>query len=152
MTVQHNDLHTDNVFAGPGAAPGSAPPGLRIFNWADAVISHPFICLGRAGRIGLENDEGEIDNTASVDPAVLRDAYLRCWLPTAQQEIPAEFRRSAEPAEALSNIALAASWLRLRPGLNPEFSGYFAEFVSGYADQAARLAAAGSSGILGTGN
>ncbi|KAA8877429.1 hypothetical protein F3087_44285 [Nocardia colli] len=37
LTIEHNDVHTDNVFA--GATPGTG----RLFDWGDAVITHPFL-------------------------------------------------------------------------------------------------------------
>ncbi|WP_405162171.1 aminoglycoside phosphotransferase family protein [Nocardia sp. NBC_01499] len=37
ITLEHNDVHPDNVFA--GATPGTG----RLFDWGDAVITHPFL-------------------------------------------------------------------------------------------------------------
>ncbi|QBS43979.1 phosphotransferase [Nocardia sp. CS682] len=37
LSLEHNDVHPDNVFA--GATPGSG----RFFDWGDAVITHPFL-------------------------------------------------------------------------------------------------------------
>ncbi|PXX62160.1 phosphotransferase family enzyme [Nocardia tenerifensis] len=37
LSLEHNDVHTGNVFA--GATPGTG----RLFDWGDAVITHPFL-------------------------------------------------------------------------------------------------------------
>ncbi|MFG1792030.1 phosphotransferase [Nocardia sp. NPDC049149] len=37
LTLEHNDVHTDNVFT--GATPGHG----RLFDWGDAVLTHPLL-------------------------------------------------------------------------------------------------------------
>ena len=66
-SVQHDDLHDSNVFAGPP---------LRIFDWGDAVVGHPFGTLlvtlrVVAERVGLGFGAPELLR--------LRDAYLEPW-------------------------------------------------------------------------
>jgi len=69
-TVQHDDLHMANVYA--------RGRRLRVLDWGDASISHPFASLlvtfrfiGRAARLPPQ------------DPRFtrLRDAYLEAWGP-----------------------------------------------------------------------
>lgn len=62
ITIEHNDVHPDNVFA--GTEPGTG----RLFDWGDAVITHPYL----SHRI-LHNPH--------------RDAYFAHWGPTSAAEI-----------------------------------------------------------------
>jgi phosphotransferase family enzyme len=67
-TVQHDDLHMANVYARGGR--------LRVLDWGDASISHPFASLVVTFRF-LE----EVTKLPPGDPwfARLRDAYLEPW-------------------------------------------------------------------------
>lgn len=58
-TVQHDDLHPGNVFAKDAR--------VRILDWGDTVIGHPFASL----VITLRTHDG--------DTTRLRDAYLEAW-------------------------------------------------------------------------
>lgn len=91
-SLDHNDLHPDNIFA----------TGTRFYDWGDAVVAHPFasmlVTLGilRSGY-GL----------AAGDPALprLRDAYLEPFTDLAPRAELAEdvvlACRVARPARAL---------------------------------------------------
>ena len=130
LSVEHNDLHADNVFAGSASL-----PGLRIFDWGDATITHPFTGLRRALLTASGTDEEHPDTRpAPLDVDRLRDAYVAGWL-TDRDTVPA-LRRDAELAGRLSWIVLAASWLRLPVGFDEEFAGYYAEILTGYLDAA----------------
>jgi hypothetical protein len=67
-TVQHDDLHMANVY--------KQGDGLRLLDWGDASISHPFASLVVTFRF-LE----EINHLPPSDPwfTRLRDAYLEPW-------------------------------------------------------------------------
>jgi len=67
-TVQHDDLHTNNVLFGPD--------GHRFFDWGDASIAHPFTTL----LVTLRSYAWTLE-VPDDDPAVsrLRDAYLEPW-------------------------------------------------------------------------
>jgi aminoglycoside phosphotransferase (APT) family kinase protein len=67
-TVQHDDLHMANVYA--------QGERLRLLDWGDASISHPFASLVVTFRF-LE----ERNKLLPADPwfARLRDAYLEPW-------------------------------------------------------------------------
>jgi hypothetical protein len=67
-TIQHDDLHHANLFAQDGR--------VRVLDWGDASISHPFASLVVTFRF-LEERAG----LAPGDPwfARLRDAYLEPW-------------------------------------------------------------------------
>ena len=67
-SVQHDDLHMANVYAHDGR--------LRLLDWGDASIGHPFASLVVTFRF-LE----EVNGLPPGDPwfARLRDAYLEPW-------------------------------------------------------------------------
>jgi hypothetical protein len=67
-TIQHDDLHMKNVYADGDQ--------LRLLDWGDASISHPFASLVVTFRF-LE----ELNGLSPADPwfARLRDAYLEPW-------------------------------------------------------------------------
>jgi hypothetical protein len=67
-TVQHDDLHMGNVYA--------HEERVRLLDWGDASISHPFASLVVTFRF-LE----EVNGLLPTDPwfARLRDAYLEPW-------------------------------------------------------------------------
>ena len=67
-TVQHDDLHLANLYA--------QGEQLRLLDWGDTSISHPFASLVVTFRF-LE----QIDQLPPTDPwfARLRDAYLEPW-------------------------------------------------------------------------
>jgi hypothetical protein len=67
-TVQHDDLHMANVYARDGR--------LRLLDWGDASISHPFASLVVTFRFLEERNQ-----LPPADPwfARLRDAYLEPW-------------------------------------------------------------------------
>jgi hypothetical protein len=69
-TVQHDDLHMANLY--------TQGRRLRVLDWGDASISHPFASLVVTFRF-LEQTAG----LAPADPwfARLRDAYLEPWGP-----------------------------------------------------------------------
>ena len=67
-TIQHDDLHMNNVYARDGE--------LRVLDWGDSSISHPFASLVVTFRF-LEERNG----LGPDDPWLgrLRDAYLEPW-------------------------------------------------------------------------
>ena len=67
-TIQHDDLHMNNVYAHSDR--------LRVLDWGDSSISHPFASLVVTFRFLEERNE-----LPPGDPwfARLRDAYLEPW-------------------------------------------------------------------------
>ncbi|SNY65348.1 aminoglycoside phosphotransferase family protein [Paractinoplanes atraurantiacus] len=90
-TLQHDDLHDDNVFA-----------GFRFFDWGDASVGHPFgsllVALGVAGDDRAER---------------LRDAYLEIWSDLGTTK---SLRRSASLAVRLARVSKAMAWRRAVEG------------------------------------
>jgi aminoglycoside phosphotransferase (APT) family kinase protein len=109
-TVQHDDLHMANVYA--------QGERLRLLDWGDASISHPFASLVVTFRF-LE----EITNLAPADPwfARLRDAYLEPW--------GNGFAGAFALAIRVGAFAHTIAWARQRDHLpeeaRPEFDGAF---------------------------
>jgi hypothetical protein len=94
-TIQHDDLHMSNVYA--------QGEQLRVLDWGDSSISHPFMSLVETFRF-LE----EVTKLPPGDPwfTRLRDAYLEPW------------GRGLEDVFALAmrvgGFAHAIAWLRQR--------------------------------------
>jgi hypothetical protein len=99
-TVQHDDLHMANVYA--------RDEQLRLLDWGDASISHPFASLVETFRF-LEG----VNKLPPADPwfARLRDAYLEPW----GRGLAAEF----DLAIRVGTFAHAFAWTRQRDHLSP---------------------------------
>jgi hypothetical protein len=110
-TVQHDDLHYDNVYAGHSQ--------LRVLDWGDSSISHPFASLVVTFRF-LE----EATHLVPDDPwfTRLRDAYLEPW--------GGDLTNVFDLAMRVGSVAHACAWARQRdalpPEARPEFDHWFA--------------------------
>jgi hypothetical protein len=110
-TIQHDDLHGGNVFAGPA--------GYRFFDWGDSVVAHPFGTLvttlnSVAFRLELDPDGPALDR--------LRDAYLEAWTDVLPRPALGEVLGAALD---LGRIGKAAAWDRALAGLDPsEMDGH----------------------------
>jgi hypothetical protein len=93
--VQHDDLHHKNTFVDGDR--------LRIVDWGDASLSHPFVSLVVTFRF-LEERNGLPPTDRWF--AELRDAYLEPW---GHGLVPA-----FELAERLGRFAHAFGWVSLR--------------------------------------
>ena len=71
LTVQHDDLHDNHVFA--AASPGGP---MTVYDWGDAVVGHPFGTLLVTLRV-----VADATGLAYGAPGLLRlrDAYLEAW-------------------------------------------------------------------------
>ena len=109
-TVQHDDLHMANVYA--------QGERLRVLDWGDSSISHPFASLVVTFRF-LE----ELNGLLPSDPwfARLRDAYLEPWGSDLGDAFALGIRVGA--------FAHAFAWIRQRDALpeqaRPEFDRAF---------------------------
>jgi Phosphotransferase enzyme family len=104
-TIQHDDLHGGNVFVGP--------TGIRVFDWGDAVVAHPFGSMvttlnSVAYRLGSDPDGLEL--------ARLRDAYLDAWTDVLPRPALAEV---LERALDLGRVGKAAAWARALHDVDP---------------------------------
>lgn len=105
-TIQHDDLHDGNVFAGPD--------GYRFFDWGDAVVAHPFGTLvttlnSIAYRLGIDPDGRDLQQ--------LRDVYLEAWTDVSPR---AALDEMLEAALDLGRIGKAAAWDRALQGLESD--------------------------------
>ena len=113
-TVQHDDLHFANLYEKDGR--------LRVLDWGDTSISHPFASLYTPYRF-LEN----VTKLPPGDPwfARLRDAYLEPWGEGHEDAFALALRVAA--------FAHATAWTRQRDHLPeeevPEFDRYFPEVL-----------------------
>ena len=100
-TVQHDDLHHANVFEHDGR--------MRVLDWGDSSISHPFASLFVTFRF-LE----EITHLPPDDPWFrrLRDAYLEPW--------GAGLSETFELALRVAGFAHGVAWARQRDFLSEE--------------------------------
>ena len=97
-TVQHDDLHMNNVYVKDGA--------LRVLDWGDASIGHPFFSLFETFRFLVE-----LNRIPPGDRwfARLRDAYLEPWGPG--------HRVTFDLALRVGGLAHAIAWLHQRDAL-----------------------------------
>ena len=97
-TIQHDDLHMANVYA--------QGERLRVLDWGDSSISHPFASLVETFRF-LE----EFTKLAPSDPwfARLRDAYLEPWGRGFEATFALAFR--------VGTFAHGIAWIRQRDHL-----------------------------------
>lgn len=99
-TVQHDDLHMANVADRDGR--------LRIMDWGDASVAHPFFSLV-VTFVHLE----EVGRLAPADPWFrrLRDAYLEAWGGGLTEAFDLAYR--------IGRVAWAVAWTRQRDHLPP---------------------------------
>jgi Phosphotransferase enzyme family len=111
-TIQHDDLHGGNVYA--------EGKRLRVLDWGDSSIGHPFASLVVTFRFLEEFGEQLPRGTAAHRR--LRDAYLEPW--GAGHEVAFEL------AIRIGAFAHACAWARQRDHLpetaTPEFDRWFA--------------------------
>lgn len=110
-SIQHDDLHMNNLFVDSGTP--------RILDWGDASIAHPFMSLVVTFRFLEERTNLHVD-----DPwfARIRDAYLEPW----GDDLVAAF----ELAQRVGAFAHAIAWLRQRDHLPDDA---LADFDEGFA-------------------
>ena len=89
-TIQHDDLHRNNVYERNGR--------LRLLDWGDSSVSHPFFSLVVTFRLVAESSR-------------LRDAYLEPWGAGLEQVFELALRVGA--------VAYAIAWARQRDFLGP---------------------------------
>jgi hypothetical protein len=113
-SVQHDDLHMNNVYV--------SRKELRVLDWGDASIGHPFFSLFEVFRFLRE-----FNRLSAVDPwfARLRDAYLEPW--------GGDRRDAFALARKVGGFAHAIAWLHQRDALpaveRPAFDDAFATIL-----------------------
>ncbi|WP_188113517.1 aminoglycoside phosphotransferase family protein [Nocardioides humilatus] len=113
LTINHNDLHANNVVAGADDRP------LRFFDFGDAMATEPLGAL----LIALNISADELD--AGPDDLRLRriaDAALEVW----SDHAPMRSLRAALPAALqLARLAKIESWRRCITTMTPEERGEY---------------------------
>jgi len=101
-SIEHADLHLRSVFIGTGDHGG----GLRVLDWGDAVVAHPFF-----SPFITFHFLREVNGLAPGDPWLhrLRDAYLEPW---GSGLVPL-----FESAQRAAAVARALGWLRHREAM-----------------------------------
>ena len=112
-TIQHDDLHGNNVYMHNDAA--------SILDWGDSCVSHPFLTLFVA-FLHLEEMEGLAPGDPSFD--LMRDAYLEPWGP------PAELRETFELAQRLGPFAHVFKELRVLDAIPKTMRHFVADLPS----------------------
>ncbi|SCE87966.1 Phosphotransferase enzyme family protein [Micromonospora coriariae] len=116
-TVQHDDLHDGNVFAGPD--------GYRYFDWGDASVAHPFGTL----LVTLRSIRYATDLAADdARLARLRDGYLEAWTDRYDRRTLVE---AAGLAMNLGAVSRSLSWRRALDTADPARAEY-ADAVPGW--------------------
>lgn len=100
-TVQHDDLHYNNLFV--------KGEQLRVLDWGDSSISHPFVSLVVTFRF-LEEFNGIHPGDRWFER--LQDAYVEPWGASARS------RRALPLALRVGSIVHAFGWLRQRRALS----------------------------------
>jgi hypothetical protein len=122
-SVQHDDLHMNNVYA--------RDDRLRVLDWGDASIGHPFFSLFETFRF-LEELNGLAPDDAWFDR--LRDAYL--------EPFGGDRRELFALATRVSGLAHAVAWLHQREALPPTERPTFDDVFAVVLRRALRLARA----------
>ena len=115
-TLQHDDLHDDNVLAA----------GPVIIDWGDAVVGHPFATmLTTLNTVAFQH---ALDRD---DPALARlvDAYTETWTDVADR---ASLRRLVELAVRVGPLTRAVGWRRALEGCDEPSWAEWGEGVHGW--------------------
>ncbi|WP_189134236.1 phosphotransferase [Wenjunlia tyrosinilytica] len=119
VSIQHDDLHDDNVFA----------DGNRFFDWGDASVSHPFGTL-----LVTLRSAAHIFGLPAGDPALtrLRDAYLEPW---AADRDRAGLVETATIAVRVAKVGRSLAWQRALLGAGPAARGEYGNAVPGWIEE-----------------
>jgi len=132
-SVQHDDLHGNNVRVSPGGGSvndsviGSMPT-VTIIDWGDAHVAHPWGTLLVTMR-SIAHQAG-LDGPADPRLDPVREHYLARWADVVDA---GDARRLADLVVRVSPIARALSWERALEGAHlpagSPFAGVVAEWV-----------------------
>jgi hypothetical protein len=116
-TIQHDDLHSNNVLPDDGD---------RFFDWGDASVGHPFASLLVGLRTMAYTFELPLD-----DPAVrrFRDAYLEPW------GLGPDGPAVAELARWTGMVGRALAWQRGLVAAGPEDRAAYEDPVAGWLEE-----------------
>lgn len=102
--IQHDDLHDDNVLLDPGKGQHD---DVRIIDWGDAVVAHPFGTLLVTRGALAEQWQVPADDKSIV---WVQDAYLEPWRTAG--ESAAELADQVDLAVRTGALSRACAWMR----------------------------------------
>ena len=117
-TIQHDDFHCNNIFAGQS--------GYRFFDWGESCVAHPFFSMvvtmrSIAYHQGLESLAPEL--------TTLRNRYLEAW---GEYLDWGSLLEAYELAVQLGAVNRALTWYRLLLALPEPYRSDEAESVPGW--------------------
>lgn len=124
LTLEHNDLHSNNAFVPPG--PGQP---LRYFDFGDSVLAHPFTSMSLPLDTACDDWNVERD---SPDVRYLVDAYLEPWTDHGDRGDREDLRELLDLAVAFGGIHRLATWQRVLPYAGDDELAEFGPAVPGF--------------------
>ncbi len=113
VTLNHSDLHSNNVFAMPG--------GMRFFDFGDSVLSDPLaVLLATLNSMRFHLDCGPDDPRLSR----VADVAIEVWSDLAPT---AELRSALTPSLQIGKLARSESWARCLTHLTDEEMAEFGD-------------------------
>ncbi|AKU17063.1 phosphotransferase [Luteipulveratus mongoliensis] len=136
LSLQHDDVHTNNVFcAGSSVEEAEAA---TFFDWGDSYIGHPFMSL----LIALRGPRYHFDITMNDrERQRLIDAYLEPWTELAPLT---ELRRLVAPAVLLGRVGRVLGWERSMSGATDEEWAEWRAHPEHWLSEVTELAASGA--------
>jgi hypothetical protein len=125
LTVAHMEAHDGNIFVRDG--------GPVLIDWAEAVVTHPFVGPLQALRVATERSGYE---PGSPPVERLRDLYLE---PFTRLAPISELRDLFADGYLLHGVSRADLWRRTLDELPPERRGEYGEPVAGWLEIIAEL-------------
>jgi thiamine kinase-like enzyme len=114
----HGDLHPWNAVV--------APHGIRLIDWSDAAVAHPFVELATVLW----------EPMADAERAAIVDAYLEPW---AGLLAPGELREAAHLGEIAGCLFQAISYREITNALEPSDRGLSAHYERSWVERAENL-------------
>jgi hypothetical protein len=115
-TLQHDDLHDNNVFA----------RGPVFFDWGDAVLGHPFGTLATSLRSVAHHHRLAPD---APELHRLADAYTEAWTDVADR---VTLRRQADLAVRVGALTRSLAWRRALVGVDDEALAEHGDYPAGW--------------------
>jgi hypothetical protein len=115
-TLQHDDLHSNNVFARDNV----------VFDWGDSVVGHPFGTMlaslnSVAHHLGLARDDAAL--------ALLVDAYIEAWTDVCDR---ATLRRLVSLAVRVGPLTRVLAWRRALDGVDDDARAEWGDAPAGW--------------------
>jgi hypothetical protein len=120
VTIQHDDLHANNVLLDQAGR-------MTVIDWGDAQVAHPFATLLTTMRSIAHHTGLAGPDDPQLEP--LRDAYLEAWADVA--DLP-RLRNDAALAVRIAPVARAHSWHRALRGASRAALDEHGEAVPGW--------------------